>query len=375
MRIPLGRTPGRLARWASNLSASALGLIFMLAVLEVGLRLVTMSSDPRVLVYPRVATDINGFKDPAFEKKIPPGEFRILALGASAFVTRSFQPEFQRLLNESPFFGGRRLRVRIVSTGVPAHMTYDSLWKYRYWYAGYDFDVVMYYHGINDARANNYPRSVFREDYTQFPYFRQYAPIFAWIDRHPVLSRSFCVSFVAKLVGKAWIRFSPAFQRDAPYNDPRQDPWLPEGADVKSAAVFERNAEELIALARSRGQRVLLLTYAYYLPSDYTNERFLARQTDYSFMEESVATEVWGRKENVVKAIETHNAVTRKIAARHPDVLFFDMDRFMPKDKAHFIDICHWTDLGRATFARGVEGALRGREKTVFARRREGWNP
>ena len=65
------------------------------------------------------------------------------------------------------------LKVRVVSTGVPAQMTYDSLWKYRYWYDGYDFDLVIFYHGINDARANNYPRQVFRDDYTQFSYYHR----------------------------------------------------------------------------------------------------------------------------------------------------------------------------------------------------------
>jgi len=273
-------------------------------------------------------------------------------------VTRSFQPEFERLMNDAPYFRDRRLGVRVASTGVPAHMTYDSLWKYQYWYRGYDFDLVLFYHGINDARANNYPRGVFRQDYTQFPYYRQYAPIFAWIDHHPLLSRSFAATFLAKVLGRAYIQLAPAFQREAPYNNPKDDPWLVHGDDIKSAAVFERNLEKLLALARARHQQALLLTYTYYLPADYTNERFLAKQTDYSFAPESVATEVWGRKENVVKAIQVHNEITRKVAARHPEVLFFDMERFMPKDKAHFIDICHWTDLGRATFAKGVLDAL-----------------
>jgi hypothetical protein len=79
-----------------------------------------------------------------------------------------------------------------------------------------------------------------------------------------------------------------------------------------------------------------------------------------------VATEVWGRKENVVAAIEAHNAVTRRIAGRHPEVLFFDMERYMPKDGRHFIDICHWTDLGRETFARGVLEALARHESEVL---------
>ena len=356
--LPGMRFAGTLADLGKKLLAFLIGLAIVVLPLEAGLRLVNRSSDPRVLVYPRRPTGINGLEDPGFTRRRPEGEFRILALGASAFVTRSFQPEFQRLLNESPFFRSRGLRVRVVSTGVPAHMTFDSLWKYRYWYRGTDFDLVIFYHAINDARANNYPRGVFRDDYAQMPYYRQYAPVFEWIGRHPLLSRSFFLTFLVKLGARAWIQVAPAFQREAPYTDPRDDPWLAEGADIKTAAVFERNLEEVLALARERRQRVLLLTYASYVPADYSNQKFLAKQGDYTFMPESIAIEVWGRKDNVVKAIEAHNAVIRKVASQHPEVIFFDMERFMPKDRLHFIDVCHWTDLGRETFARGVLQAL-----------------
>ena len=133
--------------------------------------------------------------------------------------------------------------------------------------------------------------------------------------------------------------------------------------EVKTAPVFERNLEELLALASERGQRVLLLTYAHYLPEDYSNERFHARETDYTFMPESVATEVWGWKDAVVAAIEEHNEVVRRVAARHPEVLFLDMARWLPKGKDWFIDICHWTDEGRASFAAGVLEALRAEEE------------
>ena len=311
-----------------------------------------------MLVYPRVASEHNGFRSSDFERTVSDGEYRLLALGASAFITRSFPQEFERLLNESPFFARRGLRARVISTGVPAHMSYDSLWKYRYWYEGFDFDLVVYYHGINDARANAYPRTVFREDYTQLPYYRQFVPVFEWIDRHPVLSRSFVMTLLARSGYRLSVLFAPDFQQEAPYNHPDNDGWLGEGLDVKTAVVFERNLEELLSLASERGQRVLLLTYAYYLPGDYSNERFHARETDYTFMPESVATEVWGWKEAVVAAIEEHNEVVRRVAARHPEALFFDMERHIPKGKDWFIDICHWTDAGRAAFADGVLEAL-----------------
>jgi hypothetical protein len=362
MRELLRRLPEPLR----NATTSVASVAFALLWVGLGLRLVHLSNDPRVLVYPRVANEINGFKDGDFERRIPDGQFRMLALGASAFVTREFQPRFERLMNDAAFFRDRGLAVRVASAGVPAHTSFDALWKYRHWYEGYDFDLVLVYEAINDARANNYPRDVFRADYTQFPYYQRFAPVFAWVERHPILSRSFAATLGVSLYHRARVQLAPAFQREAPYNDPLDDPWLAEGADVKTEPVFSRNVEEILGIARERGQRVLLLTYAYYLPDDYTNERFLAHETDYTFMPESVATEVWGRKENVVAAIEAHNAATRRLAELHPEALFFDMERYMPKDREHFIDICHWTDLGRETFARGVLEALAGRDSLVL---------
>jgi hypothetical protein len=343
---------------ANNLLSVLISLLLLSLFIELGLRLVYFTTDPRVLVYPPVANEINGLRDSDFDSEIPPGEFRVLALGASAFVTRDFQPQVESMLNDDPFFSDQDLKVRVVSAGVPAHMTYDSLWKYRYWYEGYDFDLVMFYHGINDARANNYPREAFREDYTQFSYYQRFRPAFDWIDAHPRLSRSFLVSWVMKLSLGAKSILAPDFQREAPYNNPLNDPWRAEAGDLKTPPVFERNVKAVMELAEDREQTLLLLTYAYYVPDGYSNERFLAEDLDYSFAEESVATEVWGWSYHVEAAIEAHDVLIREIAADHPELLFFDMERFMTKDGQHFIDICHWTDKGQARFAKGIVTAL-----------------
>jgi len=357
----------RLPAPVQNLASSVLAMLFALLWVGLGLRLVTLSSDPRVLVYPRVADGINGFEDPEFRHEVPSGQFRVLGLGASNLVTGGFQPEFQRRLDAAPLFRKHDLSVRFVSSGVPAQMSFDSLWKYEYWYRGYDFDLVVYYNGINDARANNYPREVFREDYTQFPYYRRFAPVFEWVERHPTLSGYFGVTLGVTLAHRLTVQLEPAFRREAPYNSPLEDPWLVEGADVKTGRVFERNAEEVLRVARERGQKVLLLTFAYYLPDDYSNERFFAHETDYSFSEDSVATEVWGLPENVAAAIEAHNEAIRRVARHHPDALFYDMARAIPKDREHFIDICHWTERGRRVFARGVLEALAAHEQALLA--------
>ncbi|UCE03704.1 MAG: hypothetical protein JSW67_05830 [Candidatus Latescibacterota bacterium] len=348
---------GRLARLAKNTLAFLLGLLLVCVPLELGLRLVLRSNDARTIVYPRVATAINGFRN-GLQRQPAEDEFRILALGGSAFVTRSFQPHFERLLNESPLFRERGLRVRVISTGVPAHMSWDSLWKYRYWYRGYDFDAVLFYHGINDARANCYPREVFRDDYSQFPYYRQYATLFDWMERQPLLSRSFAATLVAKLVVRAQVRLSSEVRETGPYNDPSNDRWLDEGGDIKTEATFERNVEALLDEARARRQPLLLLTYAFHLPPDYTNAGFRERRLDYSFAPESIPVEVWGLPHHVAKAIAAHNEVVRSVAARRPQALFFDMERHIPKSGEYFIDVCHWTDAGRQRFADGVLQAL-----------------
>jgi hypothetical protein len=159
--------------------------------------------------------------------------------------------------------------------------------------------------------------------------------------------------------------FAPEFEREAPYNNPLDDPWRAEAGDLKTPPVFARNVEAVMELAAEREDPFLLLTYTYYVPKGYSNERFLAGDLDYSFAEESVATEVWGWSHHVRAAIEAHDAVVREIAAEHSEVLFFDMERFMPKDGKHFIDICHWTDLGQERFAQGIVEALQSRPEVV----------
>lgn len=354
----LRRVSDTLKSWGRNAAALLMALVVLFALLEAGLRLTFRSNDAQTLVYVRRADAINGFAGNGLSRRKPAQEIRLLMLGASAFVTRDFQPQFERLLNESPRLRALGKNVRVVSTGVPAHMTFDSLWKYRYWYDGYDFDLVVVYHGINDARANCYPDSMFRDDYTMMPYFRQYAGVFDWMGRHPVLSRSFVATWIYKLVTQAAVRAAPHFQREHPYNDPRNDAWLPEGEHVKTGPTFERNLEAIVSLARQRKQPVLLLTYAWYLPDDYTNERFMNRELDYSFTDESVAVEVWGYSYNVVRALNVHNDAVRRVASRHPEARFLDMRVAIPADGQHFIDVCHWTDRGRAAFARGVEDVL-----------------
>jgi hypothetical protein len=70
------------------------------------------------------------------------------------------------------YFAGRQAALReafgedarVYNFAQTAHSSLDSLTKYRYALdRGYRFDYVIFYHGINEVRANNVPpRIVFR---------------------------------------------------------------------------------------------------------------------------------------------------------------------------------------------------------------------
>jgi len=91
----------------------------------------------------------------------------ILLLGGSALSSRYGNIEY--VLHEEL---SRRLspRVRVHNAAAPAHTTLDSLYKYRH-LDGRRFDLVLVYHGINDARANNCPPELFRDDYSHYAWY------------------------------------------------------------------------------------------------------------------------------------------------------------------------------------------------------------
>ena len=53
---------------------------------------------------------------------------------------------------------------------MPGHASRDSWLKYSALGAA-RFDLVLFYQGINDARANNAPPEVFREDYAHYAWY------------------------------------------------------------------------------------------------------------------------------------------------------------------------------------------------------------
>jgi hypothetical protein len=246
--------------------------------------------------------------------------------------------------------------VRIVSHAKRAHTTRDSLLKYRL-LEGEPFDLVVIYHGINDARLNNVPPERFRDDYSHA----------AWYDKLNLLARS--RPWQARLLlpfGLAYARMDLAeagiFARYVPRNRPMAS-WTRFGAEIRTEATFRSNVTAILDLALQRGQPVVLMSFAWYVPEGYTLERFEGRQLDYARHKHPI--EIWGEPANVVRALEAHDRVIRELAAER-DVLFVDAAAALPPGRETFDDICHLTWSGASRFVERLAAAV----GPVFAARR-----
>ncbi len=277
---------------------------------------------------------------------------RVLLLGGS--VVAREENDIQSVLLE-------RLRqksdrpVQIVNVASPAHTTLDSLRKYRL-LANQRFDLVIFYHGINDVRANLCPDDVFQKDYRHMLWHR----IIQRVEAHPELS-FLAHPYVAHLL---WVSLEEHFWPPSLVAMRNPDgivspdgnnvsSWLAHGAKIKTRASLASNVEAVIRLSRQKSEPLLLMTFAIYPAPGYSFARFKAKNLDYG--RHWVPTEVWGTPAHVPAAVAAHNHVIRGIARKNEDVHFLDMARAIPHGRANFDDICHLSVAGKRAWVEAME--------------------
>jgi hypothetical protein len=219
-------------------------------------------------------------------------------------------------------------RFRIFNLSFPAHTSRDSVLKYSR-LAEEQFELVVVYDGFNDVRLNCVPRDQFRDDYTHVAWYR------ALQQQLETGSTRFPFE-----VAREMFKTMPLGAIDAALID--------EGADIKTERPFRQNIEAIVALAATRGDRLLLLTYAYDIPGDYTAERFAQGELGYGKRAGStpLSAEMWGHPANVIATIDAHNAVLRLVAEANSGVLFVDQQELIPTQQRLFLDPCHLSDEG-----------------------------
>lgn len=257
--------------------------------------------------------------------------FDVLLLGGS--VLEQTAEEIERRLR--PRFGNA---LRVYNLSKASHTSRDSLQKLTR-LKEMHFDLIVVYHGINDVRMNCCAAEDYRADYSHI----------SWYD-----------SFQAKIKAKSLMIRGltvDTLSRKAGLGPPDED-LLDLGSEIKTPPAFHDNIESIVTLAEQRRTPVVLMTFAYYIPADYSRTRFEAGRLDYGAGSYRLAAEVWGRPRNVAATVDAHNRVIREIRKQHGNVLFVDQRRLLAEKNLSFSDPCHLSDTGINDFVANLVPAV-----------------
>jgi len=265
------------------------------------------------------------------------GIFDVLLLGGSVLHPRwgRVPQELRRQLDDAGV--GER---RIFDLGEIAQTSRDSLLKYEA-LGDARFDLVVLYHGINETRANNAPADLFRPDYAHYEWYEM---LNAMAPHHGAsrLALPYTLEYAALR-----LRQLSSAERYVPLHRPNEA-WLAHGSTLRSADALRANLAAILAMARERGDPVLLMTFALHVPDDYSAEAFAAKHLDYT--RHVTPLERWGLPENVVAGVRAHNSVVRSLGQAGKAAFFVDQARLMPRGAGSFDDACHLTPEGSRRF-------------------------
>ena len=277
--------------------------------------------------------------------------YDILLLGGSV-LHKSWGSVEMELREQLTYLGHRK--VRIFNLAMPAHTSRDSWLKYA---ALRDarFDLVIFYHGINEARVNNAPPDVFREDYSHYSWYEAVNTL-APYHGTAFLALPYTLRYLAVSV-----RYNLMKNRYISTYVIRKD-WVQYGGYPRSAESFQHNLTAILDVAAQRGDRVLLMTFATHVPENYSREAFNQKQLGYGLHRSPI--EWWGLREHVLATVDVHNEIVRGMAAQRKNVLFVDQARLMGESARYFNDPCHLTLVGSTKFVENMISVLVSSDKS-----------
>lgn len=257
------------------------------------------------------------------------GGLRVLTLGGSTMFNRRMT---ERMI--ASWTDALPTPPQVVGAALRTHTTRASVIKYDYLFSKYQFDYVLIYHGINDLWANNVPPEIFRPDYSHQN---------AWGRRGLLLDHS----VIARRV------YNSRQTRRGTF------PTKSNQADFMADKSFEANLRALVASVRSNGGIPVLMTFASFIPDDYSQEKFSSGELPYNnpTRYDYCPVELWGDVAYVKKGLQRLNAIVRRLASEL-DVDLIEQAERLSAVSLNFGDSVHFSELGTDRFIANITDYL-----------------
>jgi lysophospholipase L1-like esterase len=272
----------------------------------------------------------------------------VLILGGSVISTpwSNMESRLDTILRKKY---GKKKRFAFYNVASAGHTSMDNLIKYKslpnHW-----FDLVIFYEAINENRANCIPEKDFRIDYS---HMKWYNDIYR-LQNHPeinytIIPYAFDVMFSA--IGDILM------QKNYTSREGVEPEMVKHGSSIKTAAAYKQNLGEIIALAKKRREKLLLIRYASYFPKGIKLTGGEEDNKYYACCYFASKISQWGDADNVKKGILIHNQILTELARKN-QTYYYDMAENMPQEGRFFRDVCHLSGLGAQTFAQKLAGYI-----------------
>jgi len=243
----------------------------------------------------------------------------------------------------------------VISLAQPAHNSLDSWYKYQF-LKDFSFEYVIWYHNINDNRANNCIDGMFDIDYRHVEFYDE---LYIY-HRHKELNITVLPYVIDILILRLKNEF--VFQKYIPkefFYENRNEfisQLLDGGATIKSSESIKRNLESVLKLSASKNEQVIIPAYAWYIPDNYSRKLFDQKALDYDA--QIFPVELYGRAPNIKKGLKIHEKVIKEIVTSFDHAIYIDFNDQLPKSAQNFDDVCHLSESGCEALAAAIRSAI-----------------
>jgi lysophospholipase L1-like esterase len=266
-----------------------------------------------------------GYRNNEFPLEKPNGVFRIVALGGSSTYdvaipdnAATFTAQLEKVLRDD--YGYQE--VQVINAGVPGYNSWEILVNLEFRVLDLDPDLVIIYENTNDVHARLVAPAAYRGDDSGRRQPWQPPPVAWW--EHSAFLR--ILSRIANLTRQVGVDdfVSSATYYSWPFESRLNDHDLDPAQLLKDnpPVYYQRNLENMVAVAQAHHIEILLSTWAYspYL-GDYASLDYYQR----GFVE--------------------NNAVIKNVAASRA-VPLFDFAALMPQSAEYWADGRHSNEAG-----------------------------